>query len=129
MKIYIIDKIRVNNFQDGTMEDIMDLWQGCYEIFSDFAEHIQYGIYSEYESNYKGNYTLSVGTNDIITENPVELNIDKYIIYKAKTREEIPNLWEEIWDDEENHKINRSYEIDCERYNQDGTVDIFIGIK
>lgn len=129
MIVYILQETRVNNFSPNSMDNIMELWESAYDSYEDFADYIKYAIYHNYESNYRGDYTLSLATKDIETGYEFNLKMDKYIKYSAEDMDDLPNLWEEIWDDEENCKIDRTYKYDYERYNLDDSVDVFIGIK
>ncbi len=129
MKIYVIDSIRVGNFKEETLDKIVGLWENCNNQYPELQDLVRYGIYSDYEKDYRGDYNLAVGSTDIETKDSINIDLNDYKIYKAKTNGEIYSLWEEIWDDEENGKIDRLYNVDFERYNLDGTVDIFIGIK
>ncbi|WHY77396.1 AraC family transcriptional regulator [Neobacillus sp. WH10] len=131
MKLTIINSIRTNNFNDEhVMQKITDMWKAA---STDLAEHesVIYGVYHEYETDYKGDYTLSVAiegeTKPLITI-PID---EKYKIFKVDTTEEqgIFNTWSKIWDEEKEGNLHRSYTYDLEKYYPNGNIEIHIAIK
>ncbi len=129
MMVYILNETRVNNFSESSLDDIKELWDKCLDGNEDFVNYTKYAIYHQYASDYRGDYTLSIATEEIPTKKKFDLAMDKYIKYSVGTREDLAGLWEEIWDDEENNKIVRTYKYDYERHNLDGSIDIFINIE
>lgn len=64
MKLSIINSMRTNNFNDERiMQKITELWKEASERLTK-NESITYGVYYEYESDYKGDYSLSVAIED-----------------------------------------------------------------
>ena len=59
MKLYVVNSIRTNNFNDDQMiVKIKKMWEDSLrKIMHD--QTIVYGVYYEYESDYKGDYSLS----------------------------------------------------------------------
>lgn len=60
-EVYLIGEIRTNKFSDKDLfEKIRSLWgkTNDYTIEND----MKYGIYHQYVSNYRGDYTLSIAT-------------------------------------------------------------------
>lgn len=131
MELTIINKIRTNNFNDDrVMQKITDLWKGASTELSNH-EGNTYGLYYEYESDYKGDYTLGVaieGKNEASIVIPQDT---KYEIFKVNTHEEqgIFNTWNEIWKKEEEGQLKRAYTYDFEKYYPDGNIDIYIAVK
>lgn len=131
MELLIIEKIRTNNFHDEhVMQKITDLWKNAATVLSN-QEGCIYGLYYEYESDYKGDYTLSVAIEE--KNNPSIYIPDDtiYEIFKVNTDEEqgILATWNEIWQREEEGQLKRAYTYDFEKYNPDGSIDIFIAIN
>ena len=129
MKVYILNETRVNNFSPNSLDDIMELWNKCFDESDEFINYTKYAIYYDYASDYRGDYTLAIATEEIVTDKEFNIDMPKFIKYSVGDREDLANLWEEIWDDEENNKIIRNYKYDYERHNLDGSIDIFINIK
>ena len=64
MELKIIEKIRTNNFNDeNVMQKITDMWKKASTVLSNKNDNV-YGLYHEYESDYKGDYTLCVTIED-----------------------------------------------------------------
>lgn len=131
MNVTILNSIRTNNFDDKqVMQKITGMWKNA---STELAEHHGsiYGLYHEYESDYKGDYTLSVaieGTNESSIHIPEETI---YEVFKVDTEAEhgIFNTWRDIWNKEENDQLERAYTYDFERYKPDGAIDIYIAVK
>ncbi|RLL48343.1 AraC family transcriptional regulator [Oceanobacillus piezotolerans] len=132
MRLSIISSIKTNNFNDEhVMEKITEMWKEA-------SSHLKmnaittYGIYHNYESNYKGDYTLSVGIENNNGKTFIEIpeNV-KFEIYKVETSDEqgIFHTWRKIWNQEEAGTIERAYSIDYEKYYPNGKVEIYIAIK
>lgn len=85
-----------------------------------------YAIYHDYESDYKGDYSLALCTEDISADKFFEVDFANSIEYKCSGKDEIVNVWKRIWEDEEENKIQRRYDIDCEEYKEDGSVVIHL---
>ncbi|UPG63677.1 effector binding domain-containing protein [Metabacillus endolithicus] len=133
MNLAIINTIRTNNFKDETiMQKITEMWKEAYSLLNN-QDIVTYGLYYQYESNYKGDYSLSVAIEGS-SENNSEINISntsKYEIFKVDSSDEygILNTWKEIWEREERGKLDRAYSYDFEKYYPDGQVEIYIAIK
>lgn len=55
-------------------------------------------------------------TEDISADKFFEVDFANSIEYKCSGKDEIVNVWKRIWEDEEENKIQRRYDIDCEEY-------------
>ncbi|MFA9559179.1 GyrI-like domain-containing protein [Evansella sp. AB-rgal1] len=132
MNLTIIKSVRTNNFKDKTiMQKITDMWKEASSALKNHHE-VTYGLYYDYESDYKGNYTLSVAIesndNDFTMKIP---NNSKYEIFEVDTSSEsgILNTWKEIWEREEKRDLERAYSFDYEKYYPNGQIEIHIAIK
>ncbi|MEK3822961.1 effector binding domain-containing protein [Cytobacillus sp. FSL W8-0315] len=132
LKLSIINSMRTNNFNDERiMQKITELWKEASERLTK-NESITYGVYYEYESDYKGDYSLSVAIEDKNGETIIDIpKNEKYEIYKVDSSKEqgIYNTWREIWDQEETGSLKRAYSYDFEKYYSNGEVEIHIAIK
>ncbi len=132
MNLTIIKSVRTNNFKDeAIMQKISEMWKEASSILAN-QDEVKYGLYYDYESDYKGDYTLSVaiesGNNDSTVKIP---DTAKYEIFQVDTSEElgILNAWREIWDREEKGDLERAYSFDFEKYDQNGQIEIHIAVK
>ncbi|WP_394138945.1 GyrI-like domain-containing protein [Cytobacillus oceanisediminis] len=131
MDFTVIKKVRTNNFNDDRiMQKISDMWKGASTELSNH-EGITYGLYHEYDSDYKGDYTLCVAIDGKNEPSIVIPDDTKYEIFTVNTDEEqgIFNTWNEIWNKEEEGKLKRAYTYDLEKYYPDGNIDICIAVK
>ncbi len=132
MKLYTIHSIRTNNFKDTEMlEKIQDVWQQAYSRL-DGKPAILYGVYHDYESDYKGDYSLTTALADShggATE--LELPVTaEYRVFEAATSDPqgVIQLWKQIWQLEEQGELSRAYTFDYEKYEPDGRITIHIAL-
>ncbi|MDR2396019.1 MAG: effector binding domain-containing protein [Endomicrobium sp.] len=124
-KLYVIDSVRTNNFNDVLiMQKIGGLWQKAYTQVPQCDT--KYGVYHDYASDFRGDYTLSVATGTDNGRIKIEFS-GKYQCFDVDMSVENPLIetWKKIW----SLQINRAYTFDFEKYNPDGTVQIYIAIS
>lgn len=95
-------------------------------------ESIIYGIYYDYESDYKGDYSLSVAIEDVEGEHIILIqNHENYKVFHVDTTQEqgILKTWSKIWEQEEFGALKRAYTYDYEKYYPNGEIEIHISIK
>jgi|SRR5690625_1291875 len=131
MKLAIVDKIRTNNFTDEhVMRKLTDMWKSVQPTLSTY-DYV-YGLYYEYESDYKGDYTLAIAVKSK-EENESSISIipdTKYEVFEVNTDDEqgIFNTWNDIWKKEEEGLLKRAYTFDFEKYYSDGKIEIYIAV-
>ncbi|WP_156291881.1 GyrI-like domain-containing protein [Oceanobacillus salinisoli] len=132
MKLSIISSIRTNNFNDELVgQKITEMWKEASKHLTK-NENITYGVYHNYESDYKGDYSLSIGMEDNNSNSFLEIpKNEKYLIFNVNTSEEqgIFNAWRKIWDQEEAGTLERAYSMDFEKYYPTGEIEIYIAVK
>lgn len=132
MKLTIINEVRTNNFNDPLLlQKITGLWKEAAKSLT-HPDVMIFGVYHDYESNYKGDYTLSIALEDSQSEASLEIpNNAKYEIFNVDTAEEqgIINSWKRIWERENLGTLNRAYTYDFEKYYPNGEIEIYIAIK
>ncbi|NRD77082.1 effector binding domain-containing protein [Bacillus sp. BRMEA1] len=132
MKLSVINSVRTNNFNDRLlMQKITDLWKEASSQLNS-QEIIAYGVYHDYESNYKGDYSLSIAIEESEAESLLEIpDNGKYEIFNVNTGEEqgIINTWKKIWELEEAGTLERAYTFDFEKYFPNGEIEVHIAIK
>lgn len=117
-------KIRTNNTK---VEEIIQLWNKVSQLPLDGEI---YAIYSNYTSNFNGDYDLLIGNETInILENST-IQAGKYseISLGKATPDEVGRAWQKIWEDDTLER-KRTYLTDFEHYKTDRTVSIYLGIK
>ena len=131
MNLKVVNKVRTNNFNDELiLQKITDMWKHASSELVDY-KGITYGLYHEYESDYKGDYTVCVAIEEE-NESPVVIPREtKYEIFKVNPDDEqgVYNVWKEIWKREEEGQLKRAYTYDYEKYDQDGNIDIWIAVE
>ncbi|MDU1910854.1 GyrI-like domain-containing protein [Fusobacterium sp.] len=131
-KVYVLSEKRLNNFKDSDIaEKIQKLWYETNLKIPQEKEISKYGIYSEYESNYKGDYTLFIGVDGAASYKEIIIEEENYQVFSVDTSSPygIIMAWEKIWEMEEKGLLNRAYTVDYEKYYPDGKVEIFIALK
>lgn len=132
MNLYIINSIRTNNFNDDSMmEKINTLWKEAYAGMDDHEGNV-YGVYHSYDSNYKGDYTLSVATEDAVGSHVLTFAEDAaYKVFKVNSSDEqgVVKAWMNIWEQEEAGLLQRAYSFDYEKYAPNGEVEIYIALR
>ena len=131
-KVYILSEKRLNNFKESDIgEKIQKLWYETNIKIPQEKEMNKYAIYSEYESNYKGDYTLFIGVDKIDSCKEIIIEEENYQVFSVDTSSPygIIMAWQEIWEMEEKGLLNRAYTVDYEKYYPDGKVEIFIALK
>ncbi|MEB2778898.1 GyrI-like domain-containing protein [Algoriphagus sp. C2-6-M1] len=137
---------RTSNVSGKAAEDLGNLWGRFFEeqigtkIAGKVSEDI-YSIYTDYESDYTGEYTCVIGYQvdnlENIADSLVAREFDggKHTKFVAKGNmpEAVVNTWNEIW--AKDAELDRKYTADFEVYGtksqqgENSEVDIFIALK
>lgn len=132
MKLYVLKSIRTNNFNDDNlMEKINAMWEVSSRELGNYQNTI-YGLYYDYESDYKGDYSLCVaieeGAGTSLIDIPENIN---YEIFKVDTMGEqgVVKSWGKIWELEEAGELERTYTYDFEKYYPNGEIEIHVALK
>jgi predicted transcriptional regulator YdeE len=92
-----------------------------------------YGVYSEYESDASGEFTVTVGTkSDGLTKSNVSIKSGTYLVFPANgpMPTAIIDAWKAVWEHFSHAQIyTRSFETDFEEYIGQDLAMIYIGIK
>lgn len=131
MNLYAINSIRTNNFKDEQiMSKIQTMWEEAFRQLGKYRGNV-YGLYYDYQSNYRGDYSLSVAIEEDRGGARFHLpNHDRYEVFKVDTADEqgLLKAWSKIWDQEEAGLLKRTYSCDFEKYYPAGEVEIYIAI-
>ncbi|EPR9734708.1 GyrI-like domain-containing protein [Enterobacter asburiae] len=134
-QVKVMGSCRTNNFYD------LDAGRKYAEAFSSVLRYLGsesiYAIYTNYESDYKGDFEYLTGIEAKSSIGNVEsiftLPEGEYKCYSIENSTDLPNAvaktWANVWSDEELSLIERKYEVDYEIYRKDGSFAVFVGIK
>ncbi|WP_308008077.1 effector binding domain-containing protein [uncultured Fusobacterium sp.] len=131
-KVCVLSEKRLNNFKEPDVaEKIQKLWYETNIKIPQEKTMNKYAVYSEYESNYKGDYTLFIGADKVDSCKEIIIEEENYQVFSVDTSSPygIIMTWQEIWEMEEKGLLNRAYTVDYEKYYPDGKVEIFIALK
>jgi len=130
MKLYEIDSVRINNFSKDVGEKIGQLWAKVMSK-NQSEPYVMYGVYHNYENDYRGDCTLSIATEQKTDTELFDIQNGKYELFPVDMSSEIGVIeaWQKVWSLEEENKIKRTYQYDFEKYDLDGTVTLYIGIQ
>ncbi len=136
---------RTTNENGQAMHDIEALWEKFWgeEIQKQIPNKVNddiYAVYTEYETDYTGPYTVIIGlpvhSLENIPDGFVGITIEKALyqkfVSKGKMPEAVVNTWKEIW---QSKNLNRAYKADFtvhgkKYYNGDNAeVETFISVN
>lgn len=125
--------VRTNNASEASGSGkLAGLWAHYYESHPPSSETV-YGVYSDYESNASGEYTVTAGTRTssagdfVVTVKP-----GTYLEFQAngKMPGAIMDAWKSVWEFfSKNQPYERAFETDFEQYNGPASATIYIGVK
>lgn len=122
-----------DEFDEKTAK-IPSLWQQFYA--SDLASNTEiFGVYSNYDSDANGYYTVTVGTessNAPTQFDPVTIQEGNYIVFQGRgpMPATVIETWKRVWDFfGTNAAPRRNFVSDFEAYNGPNEVTIYIGLK
>ncbi|MBC1500249.1 hypothetical protein HB943_06505 [Listeria weihenstephanensis] len=122
--IFLISETRTNNFTDPDVAvKIGGLWGQAQKYQQEGANF--YGIYADYESDYKGDYTVSVASSFCPFKEAKTISIPAQKYHAFPVEKDVFATWQEIWKTE----LDRSYLFDYEEYSADGSIQIYIGLN
>ncbi|RXJ85429.1 GyrI-like domain-containing protein [Arcobacter cloacae] len=147
MKVTRIKKLMISGISVVTNNEfemseengkIAGLWEEYFQkdiykkTFDKANNDFMYGVYSNYESDARANYKVTVGVEVTKPKNAIVIEDKKYLVFSKQG--ELPmvvvELWEEIWDYfEKNSEYERAFEIDFEKYAKEDEVEIYVSIK
>ncbi|MBC1376614.1 AraC family transcriptional regulator [Listeria sp. FSL L7-0091] len=121
-KVIFGKEIRANN---ENFSPIAELWG---EIMADKPTGDIFAVYSNYASDYKGDYDLLVGTKGWDEERSVVIEAGEYLVFSVDnaSHKGVEEAWQRIW--AQDSKLKRTYKTDFEWYHTNGKIDIYISI-
>ncbi|AIS60756.1 GyrI-like domain-containing protein [Listeria ivanovii] len=121
-KVIYGKQIRTNN---DDFSPIARLWG---EVMVEKPTGDIFAVYSNYASDYMGDYDLLVGTTNWKQEMTANIEAGEYLVFKVDTTNPkgVEQAWNEIW--KRNSELNRAYNTDFEWYHTDGKIEVYISI-
>ncbi|EGY1138935.1 AraC family transcriptional regulator [Listeria monocytogenes] len=115
-------KIRANN---TNFSPIAELWG---EVMVDKPAGDIFAVYSNYASDYKGDYDLLVGTIDWDEQQSIGIEPGEYLVFSVDNANHkgVEEVWQEIWS--RDSELKRVYKTDFEWYHTSGKIEIYISI-
>lgn len=91
-----------------------------------------YGVYSNYTSDFNGDYDVTVGVEVTKPKNAIIIEDERYLVFTKQG--ELPDVafeaWQDVWDYfANNSEYERKYTIDFEKYSKEDEIEIYIAIK
>lgn len=125
--------VRTNNALEASGSGkLAGLWTRYYESYPPSQETV-YGVYSDYESNASGSYTVTAGTRaSSMGDSVVTLKPGTYLEFPAEGQMPgaIIDAWKSVWEFfSKNQPYKRAFETDFEQYNGPTSAAIYIGVK
>lgn len=125
--------IRTNNaLETSSAGKIPALWGQFYSSQTMPAGPV-YGVYSGYESDASGDFTVTAGTKSAeLAKSDISIKAGTYLVFPANgpMPAAIIDAWKAVWEHfSHKHSYERSYETDFEEYNGQNSAMIYIGIK
>ena len=136
--------VRTNNDNEQSPVNgkLMKLWGKFFEddVMSKIPNQKEnspmFGVYSSYESDFNGDYTVTAGmevsSNDSASEyESIKIEAGEYLLFRAKG--EMPKIvvdtWKEVWEFFSNNNTERKFSTDFELYKSQEEVEIYIAVK
>ncbi|KTC98821.1 transcription activator [Legionella geestiana] len=110
------------------------LWQRFY-AGTPAAIATVYGVYSDYESDVNGFYSVTAGVASCYSQtelSTVSIQTGNYLVFHGNgpLPVAVVEIWKRVWDFfKTNRAYNRSYISDFEAYNGSNQVAVYIGFK
>ena len=126
-------KIRTNNaLEASSAGKIPALW-GQFYSSQTMPAVLVYGVYSDYESDASGEFTVTAGTKCAeLAKSDISIKAGSYLVFPASgpMPAAIIDAWKAVWEHFSHpQSYERSYETDFEEYSGQDSARIFIGIK
>lgn len=125
-------QVRTNNAQEATDSGkIGGLW-AQFHASSPHLEADVYGVYSDYESDASGEFTVTAGIRTPASAKPsVHVNAGTYLVFPANGQmpAAIIDAWKTVWQHFASQPpYTRAYETDFEAYTGPTSAALYIGI-
>ncbi|TQR19626.1 GyrI-like domain-containing protein [Psychrobacillus vulpis] len=119
-KVIYGNKVRTNNNDSSIFSK---LWE---EFLKNKVQGDIYAVYSNYESDFTGNFDFMIGTEKKNGEHFITIGEGEYYIWEVESQDlsGVGKAWNEIWKSD----LPRAYTTDFEVYKTDGSIDIYLSV-
>ncbi|GGA40199.1 GyrI-like domain-containing protein [Psychrobacillus lasiicapitis] len=120
-KVVYGNKVRANN------NDVSIFSKAWEEFLKKPVKGEIYAVYSNYESDYTGDFDFLIGTEEKNGEHSITINNGEYYIWKVESNDlaGVSKAWSEIWESD----LRRAYTTDFEVYKTDGSIAIYLSVE
>ncbi|MDI2586997.1 effector binding domain-containing protein [Psychrobacillus sp. NEAU-3TGS] len=120
-KVVYGNKVRANN------NDVSIFSKAWEEFLKKQVKGDIYAVYSNYESDYTGDFDFMIGTEQTSGEHSITIGNDEYYIWEVESNDlaGVGKAWSEIWKSD----LRRAYTTDFEIYKTDGSITIYLSIN
>lgn len=126
------------NEMNSEVAKIPQLWEDYQDknilgkTFNKAKKSSMYGVYSNYTSEEKGDYTVTIAVEVTKPKNSIVIENQRYLVFKKEG--ELPDIvlecWKDIWEYfADKPEYERAFTIDFEKYSKEDSIEIFISIK
>ncbi|MBC1388332.1 AraC family transcriptional regulator [Listeria innocua] len=121
-KVITGKQIRASN---SDFSPIAELWG---EVMVEKPAGDIFAVYSNYASDFTGEYDLLVGTCDWDEEKTTEIEAGEYLVFTVDntSHKGVAEVWHEIW--ARDSELQRTYKTDFEWYHTNGKIEVYISI-
>ncbi|TQR11013.1 GyrI-like domain-containing protein [Psychrobacillus soli] len=119
-KVIYGNTVRANN-NNGSI--FSKTWE---EFLKNQVQGNIYAVYSNYESDYTGDFDFLIGTEEKHGDDNISIENGEYYIWEVKSKDlsGVGKAWSDIW----NSDLPRAYTTDFEVYKTDGSIAIYLSV-
>ena len=119
-KVIYGNKVRTNNNDSNIFSK---KWE---EFLQNKVNGDIYAIYSNYESDYTGDFDFMIGTEEMVGEDSITIENGEYYVWEVESKDpsSVGKAWGEIWKSD----LARAYTTDFEIYKTNGSIAIYLSI-
>ncbi|QUG42975.1 effector binding domain-containing protein [Psychrobacillus sp. INOP01] len=119
-KVIYGNKVRTNNNDSSIFSK---KWE---EFLQNKVNSDIYAIYSNYESDYTGDFDFMIGTEEMAGEDSITIENGDYYVWEVESNglNSVGKAWREIWESD----LPRAYKTDYEIYKQNGSIAIYLSV-
>ncbi|MCZ8534325.1 GyrI-like domain-containing protein [Psychrobacillus psychrodurans] len=119
-KVIYGNKVRTNNNDSSIFSK---KWE---EFLQNKVNSDIYAIYSNYESDFTGEFDFMIGTEEMAGEDSITIDNGEYYVWEVESKDlnGVGMAWKEIWESD----LPRAYKTDFEIYKTNGSIAIYLSV-
>ena len=95
------------------------------EFFKTYRGGEIVAVYSDYESDHNGKFAFTIGVVCDAAESSLRVAGGKFARFTISDRNAVADVWRFVWQG----GLDRAYAADFEKYNADGSAEIYISVR